>query len=307
VKATPTCIPCYLRQALSAAREVTDDPETQRHVVNEAARLLPTLSLDSTPARNSTLVLWRAQEALGCADPWAAKKKQYNELATKMYPGLQTLVRNSEEPLNTALRIAAAGNVMDLGILSGGQVDVEGVLDNLLSAGFTVDESELLERVLPRPPQVLYLLDNAGEAVFDKILIEELTSSGARVTAVARGAPILNDATVDDARSARLHESAVVINNGSPMIGTDLGSCSDEFRQLFDEADLIVSKGQANFETLNETTAPVFFILKAKCPEVARELGVATGDVVAVLNPLCSLRHSQRARKTVRGWPSRPG
>jgi uncharacterized protein with ATP-grasp and redox domains len=285
VRATPACIPCYLKQALSAAREVTEDADTQRRALNEAAQLLPMLSLQSTPARNSTLVLWRAQEVLGCADPWAAKKKHYNDLALTMYPRLQTLVQNSREPLSTALRVVAAGNVMDLGILSGGDVDVEGVLDDLLSEGFALDESERLERSLLGAVDVLYLLDNAGEVVFDRVLIEELTARGARVTAVARGAPILNDATVEDARSARLHESAVVVSNGSPMIGTDLETCSQEFRRLFDEAELVLSKGQANFETLNETAAPVFFILKAKCPEVARELAVATGDVVAVFNP----------------------
>jgi len=285
VRAAPTCIPCYLKQALSAAREVTGDAETQRRVLNEAARLLPALSLESTPARNSTLVLWRAQEVLGCADPWATKKKQYNELALSMYPRLKTLVQGSQDRLGTALRVAAAGNVMDLGILSGGDVDVEGVLDDLLSEGFAIDQSEFLESSVRGPVDVLYLLDNAGEVVFDRVLIEELTDRGARVTAVARGAPILNDATVKDARAARLHESAVVVGNGSPMIGTDLETCSEEFLRLFDEAELILSKGQANFETLNETAAPVFFILKAKCPEVARELGVATGDVVAVFNP----------------------
>lgn len=282
MRATPACIPCYLLQALAAAREVTQDAERQRHVLSEVARILPELSLESTPAHNSTIVLWRAQEVLGCPDPWAAKKRHYSELALRMYPQLKALVEDSPDPLSTALRIAAAGNVIDLGILGGGRVDVEGVLNDLLSRGFAIDEGDLLRRAMCRSREALYLIDNAGETVFDRVLIEELISWGPRVTVAARGQPILNDATVEDARVAGLDQVAEVISNGSPMIGTALESCSQEFRDLFERAQLIISKGQANFETLNETGKPIFSILRAKCPEVARELDVSVGDVVAM-------------------------
>jgi len=288
MRATPSCMPCYLKQALAAAREVTEDAETQRHVLSEVARVLPDLSLESTPAHNSTRVLWRAQEVLGCADPWAAKKRHYNELALRMYPRLKTLVRESQDAMRTALRVSAAGNVIDLGILGGGgvDVDVEGVLNDLLSQGFAIDEGDRLERAMCRSGEVLYLIDNAGETVFDRVLIEELTSRDLRVTVAAKGQPILNDATVEDALVAGLDQVADVVSNGSPMIGTALETCSQEFRHLFEHAQLVISKGQANFETLNETTKPIFFILKAKCPEVARELGVSTGEVVAMFNTL---------------------
>ncbi|HEM62616.1 MAG TPA: DUF89 family protein, partial [Chloroflexi bacterium] len=211
-----------------------------------------------------------------------AKKREYNEKALSMYPRLKALVRESEHPLGAALMIAAAGNVIDLGILAGGDIDLEGVLSEILCQGFAIDDTERLKRSLRRLPEVLYLLDNAGETVFDRVLIEELSSWGLHVTVAAKGAPILNDATLQDARSAGLEEVANLVSNGSPMIGTDLGTCSQEFLRLFQGVGLIVSKGQANFETLNETSAPLFFILKAKCPEVARELGVSTGDVVAM-------------------------
>jgi uncharacterized protein with ATP-grasp and redox domains len=165
-------------------------------------------------------------------------------------------------------------------------VDVEGVLNDLLSQGFAIDEGDRLERAMCRSGEVLYLIDNAGETVFDRVLIEELTSSDLRVTVAAKGQPILNDATVEDALVAGLDQVADVVSNGSPMIGTALETCSQEFRHLFEHAQLVISKGQANFETLNETTKPIFFILKAKCPEVARELGVSTGEVVAMFNTL---------------------
>jgi uncharacterized protein with ATP-grasp and redox domains len=286
MKATPACVPCYLRQALSATREVVSDLERQREVLNEVAKLLPDLPLDSTPARNSTYVLWRTQELVGCPDPFASKKEHYTQLALKMYPQLKAIVQASPNRLHAAVRVAAAGNIIDLGILDRADVDLMGVLNEILTQGLTVDECGLFEAQLASINRVLYLLDNAGETVFDRVLIEELALSGVQTTVVAKGDAILNDATMEDAIAAGLDEVAHLISNGSPMIGTDLESCSAEFLRHFDEADLVVSKGQANFETLDGTTNRIFFILKAKCDEVARELGVSTGDVVAEFNRL---------------------
>jgi uncharacterized protein with ATP-grasp and redox domains len=285
MKATPTCVPCYLKQALAAARQVTDDPQEQRRVLNEVARLLPRLSLEDTPAHNSTYALWRAQELLGCSDPFLSQKRHYNELALRMYPELRSMVEASSRPLRTAVRVAAAGNVIDLGILGGGEVDVVGFLNEVVREGFAVDDCPVLEERLATATELLYLLDNAGETVFDRVLIEELSARGAEVTAVVKGQAILNDAIMEDAEFAGLDRVCRVVTNGSPMIGTELASCSEEFRGLFLEADLVLSKGQANFETLNETSRPILFVLKAKCPEVARELGVGLGDVVAKFNP----------------------
>jgi uncharacterized protein with ATP-grasp and redox domains len=282
MRATPSCIPCYLKQALSAAREVTDDPKIQRKVLNEVARLLPELPLESTPAENSTYALWRAHDALDCSDPFAAKKRHFNEIALTMYPHLNRLVQSSENPLHTAVRVASVGNIIDLGILD--TVDLEATLKEVLEQGLAVDETEVLERRLRAGRRILYLADNAGEILFDKVLIEELGDRGLDVVMAVKGAPILNDATMEDALAVGMEQAAGLLSNGSPMIGTDLKTCSKEFLREFRRADIIIAKGQANFETLNETSAPIFFVLKAKCPEVGRELGCVMGDVVAMFN-----------------------
>jgi uncharacterized protein with ATP-grasp and redox domains len=284
MKATPACIPCYLKQALAAAREVVSDSETQRMVLNEVAKLLPDLPLDSTPARNSTYVLWRAQELVGCSDPFASKKEHYTQRALKMYPELKAIVQASAQRLSAAVRVAAAGNIIDLGVLDRDDVDLMGVLNEILIQGFTVDECGRFEAQLARVDRVLYLLDNAGETVFDRVLIEELVASGVQITVAAKGEAILNDATMQDAIAAGLDEVASLISNGSPTLGTELESCSAEFLRHFDAADLVVSKGQANFETLDGTARHTFFILKTKCSEVGRELGVAMGDAVATFD-----------------------
>jgi uncharacterized protein with ATP-grasp and redox domains len=264
---------------------VVSDEETQRKVINEVAGLLPELPLENTPARNSTYVLWRAQELVGCSDPFASKKEHYTQLALKMYPQLKAVVQASSHPLSAAVRVAAAGNIIDLGIMNRDDVDLTGVLNEILGGGLAVDECDLFEAQLARVDRVLYLLDNAGETVFDRVFIEELAASGVQSTVVAKGEAILNDATVEDAIAAGLGHIARLMSNGSSMIGTDLESCSAEFRHHFEVADLVVSKGQANFETLQGSAGHVFFILKAKCSEVGRELGVTTGDVVATFCP----------------------
>jgi uncharacterized protein with ATP-grasp and redox domains len=282
MRATTACIPCYLKQALSAARQVTDNPKTQRKVLNEVAKLLPDLPLESTPAENSTYALWRAHEVLNCPDPFAAKKRHYNELALRMHPDLKAFVQGSERPLHTAVRVAAAGNIIDLGIL--GRADLEVTFEEIVTQGLTVDETGLLEEKLRTAKRLLYLADNAGEIVFDKVFIQELTQGGLDVALAVKGAAILNDATMEDAMAVGMNQVVRVLSNGSPMIGTDLKTCSKGFLQEFHRADIIISKGQANFETLNEISAPIFFILKAKCPEVGRELGVSMGDAVAMFS-----------------------
>lgn len=280
MKAKPACIPCYLKQALSAAREVTDDPLRQREVLNEVAKILPSLSLDATPAENSTYALWQAHRLLGRKDPFAEKKRYYNRLALDMYPQLKRMVRTSQDPLEAAVRVAVAGNVIDLGIL--GAVNVEVALQEVLSQKFAIDHLEVLRQELNSTCYVLYIGDNAGEIVFDKILVEELQDKGIGVTYVVKEAPILNDATMDDALTVGMDEVARVITSGSPKIGIPLDECSEEFHREFKAADLIISKGQGNFETLDEVEANIFFILKAKCEEVAEELGVKLGDIVLV-------------------------
>ncbi|NIN70060.1 MAG: DUF89 family protein, partial [Anaerolineae bacterium] len=247
-------------------------------------KLLPDLPLDNTPAENSTYVLWRAHEILDCHDPFAAKKQHYNDVALSMYPDMMAIVQASDSSLDAAVKVAAAGNIIDLGIVDRADVNLAAILQEVLTEGLAVDEIELLEERLGRASRVLYLVDNAGEIAFDKVLIEELHARGLDVTVVVKGAPILNDATMEDAVAVGIDRTSRVVSNGSAMIGTDLKTCSSEFLRQFEAADLIISKGQANFETLNETPAPIFFILKAKCSEVGRELGGAMGDVVAVLN-----------------------
>lgn len=279
MKAKPACFHCSLKQALSVARRVTDDQRRQLEVMRKAAEaLLNKFSLEIPPAEVSTYAVWTACEALSCSDPFREEKRHYNRLALEMYPRLKGMVEEAEDRLAAAVKVAAAGNIIDLGILD--SVDIEGTINEIFSRGFAVDHLDALSQRLAEAKRILYLSDNAGEIVFDKVLVEELRRRSKEVTFAVKEAPIINDVTLEDALAVGMDEVARVVSTGSGQVGTNLSDCSQEFLEEFRAADLIISKGQGNFETLSEVEGPIFFILKAKCREIAAELGVELGETV---------------------------
>ncbi|MDI3280860.1 MAG: ARMT1-like domain-containing protein [Bacillota bacterium] len=280
MRAQAACLPCYLTQALSAARAAGADPQQQLAAVRAAARLLPHLPSTVTPAENSWRVLMEVNRVLGNDDPFRAKKEESNRQMLALYPRLEKLVAAAGDHLRMALLLSVAGNVIDLGILP--NYDVESAIKQAVEKGFAIDHDQALRKELEKARRILFLGDNAGEIVFDKLLARELGRYG-RVTFAVKGGPILNDATRADAEAVGLAEVAEVIDNGNNQVGTVLSACSLDFKTAFRDADLILSKGQANFETLEEERDyPLFFLLRAKCQCVAEYLGVPEGSAVLV-------------------------
>ncbi len=285
MKAYLDCFPCFMRQALEAARMATTDVVRQREVLNQVAQFLPTVSLGATPVDIGQTVHRLVREVTRVADPYRAVKKRSNDIGLRLYPELTARVTAADDSLLAAIKIAGAGNIIDFGPKVAADPDeVERMIPEAFARALhdPIDMSEYraFQDRLSAVDGVLYLGDNAGEVVCDKILIEQLVARGKAVTFVARGAPIINDATVDDARYVGLDKIATVISNGSDAPGTRLEDCSPEFREAFRSARFIISKGQGNFEGLSNVDAPIFFLFKAKCPVIAREAGVALGTVV---------------------------
>lgn len=289
MKAQPACIPCYYRQALSSAEFVTADKKLQIELLNELAKLVPTLDPDASPAHNSTIVLKVVNKFLGISDPYKEEKKRYNEVALGMLPRLREIVESSHSRLITSARLAVVGNVIDLGIKT--EINIDETMEQVLSKGFTVDHTAKLEEFIKNQPKILYLVDNSGEIVFDRLFIEELIREGAAVTVGVKSGPILNDCTMEDAVQTGLTEIVEVVETGSDWVGTDLATCSDEFLKIFRKSDVIISKGQGNFETLDGTGGRIFFILKAKCDTVGDEFEVKKGDLLFVLQENFSRPH----------------
>jgi len=269
------CYPCFLRQALEAARMTGADERQQHGVLVRVLDLLRDVDLSGTPPEIGDQVHRLVRQELIDGDPYRAIKDTSTQQALALYPQLQALVREASDPLDTALRLSIAGNIIDLG--PGRAYDLWEVVQRILVQPFALDDRIALKEALGRADRVLYLADNAGETVFDRVLIETLDVP---VTYVVKGGPTLNDATREDAVAAGLDQVAEVVDNGTDAPGTILARCSSEFRQLYHAADLIIAKGQANYETLSEAGSRVFFLLQVKCPVIGRDAGVPVGSIV---------------------------
>ena len=272
------CIPCFLRQALEAARWATDDECSQRAVLDRVAQLISGLPLNATPIEMGREIHRAVRKVTGTDDPYREVKKQVNDRALELYSDCQSRVEASVDPLLTALKVAAAGNVIDFATNS--VFDLNRSIEECLRDGVRMADYPTLKERLNDITDVLYLGDNAGEIVFDRLVVEQLTTLGKRVTYAVRGEPIINDATVEDASYVDMDKIALVVSSGSDGPGTSLRWCRAEFVDRFRDAELIISKGQGNFEGLSDVKAPIFFLLKVKCPVVAQELGERLGQVV---------------------------
>lgn len=264
---------------MEAARFVTDDKAIHEILLRDLLREAAEMNLSQCPPAVGQKLHRRLRQMSGFADPYSNVKKRFNTMALEMLPDLATSIENATDPLLHALRLAIAGNVIDLGVKGGiGEGEIRSAIQNTLNEPFHGDIDDFRTSV-KEAQRILYLADNAGEIVFDRLLIEQLPRE--HVTLVVRGAPILNDAVMEDAEIAGLCSMVEVIDNGSDAPGTILSDCSESFRKRFDEADLIIAKGQGNFETLSDEESNIYFLFKTKCPVIASHIGLPVGTHVA--------------------------
>ena len=209
----------------------------------------------------------RLREITGVDDPYRKTKDWQNRVAMDLIPTFRAEVESASDPLLMAARLAIAGNVIDMGVNGNlTEADVRQALKQALTEPF-FGEEDRFRQAIAQAKSILYLADNAGEIAFDRLLVEQLLPE--RVTFVVRGAPVLNDATLIDARTVGLDQIVEVIDNGSDAPGTLLPDCSQELRDQFATADLIIAKGQGNFETLSNELGNIFFLFKVKCLVIA--------------------------------------
>ncbi|MBN1938452.1 MAG: DUF89 family protein [Candidatus Aminicenantes bacterium] len=284
------CLPCFVRQALAAARMATPDPGVQETIVREVLKLIDRTDLSLTPAFLAQRFHRRIRDIVGSRDPYREAKDRQNALALSFVRDLRAEIESSADPLLTAARLAVAGNVIDLG--APGDVSrnrVRTAVEQALSEPLR-NEGDGLREALVSARKILYLADNAGEIAFDRLFVEQLGPN--RVTVAVRGGPVINDATIEDARAVGLDEIVEVIDNGSDAPGTLLDDCGPEFQRRFAEADLILAKGQGNYETLGRHPSDIIFLFAVKCPVIAGLSGAPVGSHVW-LRPLGEEAHSE--------------
>jgi uncharacterized protein with ATP-grasp and redox domains len=244
-------------------------------------------SLDVTPPELGKKVWRLIKNFTGYHDPLNEIKQNDNRAVLEMYPNLKNIIYNSSDPIKTAAKLAIAGNIIDYGA-NHGSINLNMLSNKINHVDLAVNHLSDLVEDLNGVGHVLYLADNAGEIVLDKLFIEMIrrfyTSNDFAITVVVRGKPVINDATKDDARYIGMDAFANIIDNGDDAPGTLLKNCSSEMKTYFNNTDLIISKGQGNYETLDTEDKLIYFLLKAKCPLIAANIGVNVGDLVLMKN-----------------------
>ena len=276
------CIPCFIKQSLEAARMATDDEAIHEEIIKDVMKYLQSISFSNSPPEISREVHNIIRNKSNSSDPYKKVKDQSNKMAENLYPRLKELIEESDDSLLMAIKLSIVGNVIDFG--TSNRFNVEEILDKAINQDFNDDAYPQFKESLIHAKTILYLADNTGEIFFDKPLIEELVKRNKKITYVVKANPIINDATIDDAKFTGIDKLAKILegdkgqNKSTP--GILLKYASNEFLELFNSVDMVISKGQGNYESLNESSRKIFFLLMVKCPLVARDMGTELARLV---------------------------
>ncbi|WP_297506316.1 damage-control phosphatase [Thermococcus sp.] len=274
------CFACAANQCQKIVEMGTNDLELRKRGVIEAAKLMAGINEDSIPAVFGSEVFLGVYRVIGNDDPF----KEYKELSNRLAEKIVSDLEGEEIDLKTALKLAIIGNVIDFAVGYSPE-SIEEDVKAMLKEELYVDHSDELFERLEKAKTLLYLTDNCGEIYFDRLFVKKLKEAFPHLEIYVAGkeGPIINDATVEDLRKAGFEELAEIVSTGTRIVGVPLDRVSDEFREVFEKADVIIAKGQGNFETLSEVKDNrVFYLLKAKCRPIARELGVPQGSMVCL-------------------------
>ena len=285
LRADERCLICSLRQAENLLKKTINSPEKRWVIFRESFRVMSEMKWGMKPLEVNGKVHRFIMEYVKEEDPFKEEKERSNEMAMKLVEMFRTEILNSPDPVYSAAKLAVSGNLIDLGIPGWKTEDVFEKLHEAYERPFDREDFEEFRNALESASTLFYIADNAGEIVFDKFFIEimKMQNPSLEVMVAVRGKPIINDVTVDDAKQIRLEEVATLIDSGVEEPGVVLDKATPEFRRMFFETDLVVSKGQGNFEGLyEEERENLFFLLTAKCDFVAEVLKVPVGGKVFI-------------------------
>ncbi|RCV64804.1 hypothetical protein C5S53_06905 [Methanophagales archaeon] len=270
------CIPCFFNQALRAGRIATGDETKLKKLMDEIGLMLRDIPLESSPPETGMRIYEKVRRITGVFDPYKELKRANTEKALALYPALKAKVEKSNDKLLTALRIAIAGNVIDFGVNR--NFNIEDEIDSVLKKDFAIFDYDNFKAHLDKTDEILYIGDNAGESVFDRILIETMKKP---VIYVVRETPVINDVTYEDAIEAGIDKVATILSSGTSAPGTVLETCNSEFKEAYKNSEFLISKGQGNYEGLSDENRPtIFFLLMAKCWVIANDIDVNEGDII---------------------------
>ena len=272
------CLICQVK-ALEKRIEKYNIPLEQRDsVVSEMLSIIAGIDLENSYSPEITRnILSRLNESSDVIDPYDQEKSQSNHEMLERYDEFKSMVETSANPFETALRLAIAGNIIDFG--PNHQFDVEKTITQVLASDFAINHSKKLQKAIAQAKTILYLGDNCGEIVLDRLFLETIRHPN--VWFAVREKPVLNDATSIEAEEVGIHQFARIIKNGDDAPSTMLHRVSPEFLEIYRKADLIISKGMGNYEGLMfENNPRLFFLLMVKCSVIGRKIGAPEGEFV---------------------------
>lgn len=287
MKASIECYPCLMGQVLSTVNLCSLNDKEKKDVMVHALNLLAACSDEIYPQeivfKVNKYIRHRFPHLGEPFDPYREIKSQSRQLALQFYESIREQMSGVEDRIEFGVKCAALGNIIDFGAKTHGNLDVEGELAKLHELDFAVYDYPQFSDCLQTARTILYIGDNVGEDVFDKALVSEIRNkySDIDIDFAVREQPVINDVTRADVGEIGMGDVARVLSSGSVYPGTILSETTVEFQQLFRDADMIISKGQGNYETLSdEQHSNLFFVLRAKCSKVADSLKVGKGAMI---------------------------
>jgi len=274
------CLPCIVRQAVDASRMVTSDEAVLLEIMRLVFARLAGAELGATPPEIVREVHRLIRKKLHDTDPFLAIKQKSTQRALDSVASAVSAIDNAPNPFAAALAFSIAGNILDFGMRSEwNEAIITDSFSMALERSRQFDQAAVrrLQDEIAAAGTILVLGDNAGETVFDRLLIERFPP-GKNVVYAVKSSPVINDATRDDAVAAGIDAVATIVPNGADIPGTVLSECTLEFQKIFQTADVVISKGQGNFETLNENHRKIWFLFQVKCPVIAKHYAYSVGD-----------------------------
>ncbi|MFW6289598.1 MAG: damage-control phosphatase ARMT1 family protein [Mariniphaga sp.] len=272
------CLICQVKSLEKRIEKYKIPVDRRNQVVSQIIKEIAAIDLETAVSPEITRnILCRLKKESTVEDPYSTEKEEGNAEMMVRYEEFRNRVLSSENPFDTALRLAIAGNIIDFG--PGHAFDVAVTIDKVLASAFAIDHSQQLYAKIEKAKTILYLGDNCGEIVLDKLFLETIKKPD--VWFAVRGKPVLNDATEKEARDVGIHQVAEIISNGDDAPSTLLHRVSPQFLELYHKADLIISKGMGNYEGLMLENDPrLFFLLMVKCPVIGLKTGTEMGQFI---------------------------
>ena len=266
------CISCYIRQAFEAAQMATDDKKLQEEILRASLIAASKFNTDKIGLLTHARIQKAIKKIARVDDPYKEAKEKINSICLDMSDEIRKVIANSRDHFETSLRIALAGNIIDFGQGTNFSKNIiKHTIDTSLHQNLDKNKVETLRENINKAGKILYIGDNTGEIVFDKIFIEQLPKD--KITFVVRGGPAMNDSTMEDAKAVGMTDIVKVITTGLDMAASILPLCSKKFLNEYKKSDLIIAKGQGNYEALSDEEKNIFFLLKIKCNVIANMLG----------------------------------